>query len=159
MAQTIIPIDLGSNRKGAVKVSDDQVTYFGIVKPTGTAETMVTRNRKEYTRKVYKGLGDAEPDTVAVRASTWQTPVRAASGVTGKKVVVPTTLKTTAGSIRTTTFHFPSNATVGAISNWLFEQLVRNRPTSFLHNGQRYAVLKATGDVNPGNTEPPDEVA
>lgn len=156
MAQTAIPIDLGSNRKGAVKVSADQITYFGIVKPTGTAAEMVTRSKKAHTRKTYKGLTDTEADTVAVRASTWQTPVRASTGVTGKKVIVPTALKTTNGSIRYTTFHFPSNATVGAISNWLYDKLVKNRPTDFVFNGNRYPVLKATGDVNPGNAETPE---
>lgn len=158
MALTVIPIDLGSGRQGGVKVNDDQISYFGIVKPTGTAEEMITRKRKDYSRRVYKGLNDATGDVVAVRASEWKTPVKGSKGVTGKKVTIPTALKTTAGNTRMTTIHFPSNATVGAISNWLFTVMVKNRPTTFLLNGNSYAVLKAVGDVNPGNVEP-DEVA
>jgi len=150
--ETPVPIDLGSGRKGVVRMSAEQMRYFGVLAPTTTGETQVTRRRKAHKRNVYSGLGDKAPVIANVSASTWQTPLRGPRGVTGKAVVIPTELKTPTGHIRVTTIHFPRNATVGAISNWLFQTLVSHKPKSFLHNGNQYAVLRATGDVNPGNT-------
>jgi hypothetical protein len=155
VARSVVPIDLGSGRKGAVAVRADQVKYFGITVPAGAAQEQVTRTRKAHSRAKRAPVGEVSPGVIAVQRSEWKAPPRAARQGTGKKVVVPTEQKTAEGNIRYTTFHFPSNATVGAISNWLFETLVRHKPKSFIFNGNAYAVLKITGDVNPGNTAEP----
>jgi hypothetical protein len=153
LARSVIPIDLGSGRKGGVSVRADQIKYFGITVPAGAAEEQVKRTRDAHSRSKRAPVGEVSPGVIAVQRSEWNTPIRAARQGTGKKVVVPTEQKTTKGSIRKTTFHFPSNATVGAISNWLFEQLKTHKPKSFEYNGGTYAVLRITGDVNPGNTD------
>jgi hypothetical protein len=151
VGSSLIPIDLGSNRKGAVRIPGDVIDYFNIPKPTAAAEEMITRSRAGHRRTIYKGMDDLVGKQITVDASTWQAPVRAAKGgITGKIVKIPTEKKTVKGNIRFVTLHFPSTATVGAISNWIFEKCVVNKPTYFFHNNNRYSVLKATGDVNPG---------
>jgi hypothetical protein len=152
---SLIPIDLGGNRTGAVKVPADVVKYFSIPKPTAAQEEMKTINRAQYKRQVYSGLDDIVGKAVTVRAATWKAPVRAAKGnVQGKTVKIPTELKTVQGSVRFVTLHFPSTATTGAISNWIYEKCVTKKPTYFFHNGNRYSVLKAVGDVNPTPAAP-----
>lgn len=155
---SLITIDLGGNNKGAVRVPADVMAYFGIAKPVAGQEEMVTRRRKAYQRANYKGgLTDTTPTTIGVKASSWKTPVRAAKGATGTNVRIPTELRTTNGNLRFTSLNFPGAASVGAISNWLATVTTVHKPTYFVHNGNKYAVLKAVGDVNPD--ESPDEVA
>jgi hypothetical protein len=147
---TQITIDLGTNKagnpvKGAVKVPGDVMNYFGILAPTTGAEEMITRKRKASTQTRYSGLDDRTGKSVTVSASTWKSPVRAAKGTTGKPVRIPTELKTPEGNIRFVTLRFPAGAEVGQISGWLFEKIVKNKPSYFIHNGNRYSVLRLTG--------------
>ena len=147
---TQITIDLGLNKagnpvKGAVKVPGDIMKYFGILAPTTGAEEMITRKRKAHDRKQFKGTDDKTGTVVTVRATTFKTPVRAPKGTVGKIVKIPTELKTATGNIRFVTLRFPSGAEVGQISGWLFEKLVTRKPSYFIHNGNKYSVLKLTG--------------
>jgi hypothetical protein len=155
VGSTIIPIDLGSSRTGAVKVPEDVRKYFSIAAPTATTAKLVERRRKQYTRSSYDGLSDTTSDPVAVRAARWFEAPRVSSGRGGGIAVkIPTELKLTSGAVRMTTLRFPSGATTGAISKWLFEKCVTHRPGYFiLPSGVKHVVVPDTGvaDINPGN--------
>jgi hypothetical protein len=90
---------------------------------------------------------DTTTKSVTVSASSKQAPIRRRKNVTGKPVLIPTLIKNTKGGIVYTTLRFPNGADVGLISDWLFERLVKNKPASFVHNGQTYAVLRRSGDA------------
>ncbi len=149
---TQIPINLppkkdGTARKGLVKVPADVMTYFGILAPTTGTEDMILQKRIAHTRQNRKNLQDAAPSSVTVSASNKLAPIRKRKGNAGKPVRIPTLLKNSKGGTVYTTLRFPSGADVGLISDWLFEKLVKNKPSFFIHNGQTYSVLRRTGDA------------
>jgi hypothetical protein len=141
-SKSIILIDLRGTATAGVSIPADVMGYFGITPPTTGVEEMKVVNRDAYTRKVYKGLTDTVGTASTVRASTWETPVKAPKGTAGTPVRIPTELKTTKGAIRMVTVRFPGEATVGDISNFIFEKFITRKPTYFIHNNVRYAVLK-----------------
>jgi hypothetical protein len=139
---SVLPIDLRGTTTAGVRVSADIMKYFGIVAPTASTEEMQVRTRGLHSRKIYDGLTDTVKKTATVKASTWETPLQGAKGVSGTAVRIPTELKTAKGAIRFVTLRFPGKATVGDISNFIFEKFVTRKPTYFLHGGVKYAVLK-----------------
>lgn len=151
-----VSIDLGGNRTGTLLLADDVVTYFGITATTAAA-TARTRKRASHTRQIYTGLGDTgTAKTVSVQASTWtDTPSPPRRGA-GQKIIVPTELITVKKNIRKVTMRFPSDAVIGAISNFLFTKCTKNKPTFFwTANGVKHLVVNITGDVNPTPTPAP----
>ncbi len=153
MAQVLksVEIDLGGTRKGTLLLPQDVIDYFGITATTATA-TARTRKRVAHTRQIFAdGLNDtAAAKTVSVQASTWtDTPSPPKRGA-GQKIIVPTELITVKKNIRYVTMRFPSNAVIGAISNFLFTKCTKKKPSYFFtSNGVRHLVVNITGDVNP----------
>ncbi len=161
MAEEIfsIPIDLGSDRTGAVLLPKSVVDYFNIPTVAGTTQTSITRRRKQYSRTIYDGLTATAKKTVGVGAATWEATPTAPERGRGKKILVPTELKTSTGVIRMVTMRFPGLAVTGAISKFLFTKCVAHKPTFFIMpSGKRHLVLNVTGNVNPepvANPTPP----
>ena len=145
-----VTMDLGGSRTGTLLLPEDVADYFGITVST-TAAAPRTRTRKAHTRQVFATLAaTATAKTVAVPAATWTDSPSGGKRGSGKKIIVPTELKTTKGSIRMVTMRFPSQAVIGAISEFLFTRCLKNKPTYFLTaSGVRHAVINITGDVNP----------
>lgn len=149
----VVPIDLGGNRIGGVRISEEQRKYFTIAAPTATTAKLVERNRKQYARSSYSGLGDTTNDPVAVKAARWFEAPRISRGRGGGIAVqIPTELKNAKGNIRMTTIRFPSGATTGAISKFLYEKCTTHKPAYFkMPSGVMHSVVPATGvaDINP----------
>lgn len=165
MAQVLrtVSIELGGNRNGTLLLPDDVVQYFGITVVTTTA-TARQRRRVGHTRQARTplaggtaGTTPTEPRLITVQAATWtDTPSPPERGA-GRKIIVPTELKTRKGIIRKVTMRFPGEAVIGAISNFLFTKCTRNKPTMFwTENGKPHLVVAVTGDVNPTPARAPD---
>lgn len=151
-------IDLGSSRTGFVGMSEATAIYFGIA-VSDADTTLVSKSRSAYTRQKYADIGDTTGESVSVKAAAWQgVPSRSGDRGSGQSIRVPSKLTTQKGSVRFATMNFPSNATQGAISSFLFEECdVAKRPDFFINErGVKNPVLKAlAGDINPGNTPDP----
>ena len=157
MANQYVPVsmNIGSNRKTVIQVRQDVATYFGFSAET-SSDLTVTRRRKAHTRSVYDGLSDTTATSTNVAASTWIAVKSAPKLGSGIPVKIPTKLKNSKGNIRMVTIRFPQNAVVSAISDFLHSASAEKRPDYFIMpSGNRYPVVKITGDVNPGEgTEP-----
>lgn len=158
MANTYVPVDMdiGSSRTILVNIRSDVATYFGMTASTTAGESVITRRRKAHTRSRFEGLTDTTATSTSVSASEWKTVRKVADVGSGKKVRIPT--KLTSGdnnNIRYTSFRVPGNATVGAISKFLYDKCdAAKRPEFFImESGARYPVVNITGDVNPGETD------
>jgi hypothetical protein len=147
-----IPMDLGSGRISSVLIAKDVVDYFNIPAPTEADASLIERNKKAHSRRVYTGMADTVGKAVAVEASKWSSAPRIAKGGTGVPVRIPTELTTTLGNTRFATIRFPSNAVTGAISAFLHSKCVLHKPSFFIMNGNRHLVLPKGSvlDVNPG---------
>lgn len=154
---TIVQVDLRGTATVGVKIPADVMKYFSIPAPTGTAEEQKVITREPYSRRVYKDLNDLTGEVVTVKGSTWETPGKVAKKAIGVAVRIPTELKTVKGHTRYVTVRFPSRATVGDISNFLFEKCVTRKPGHFYHNRTMYPVLKKK-DVGREPTSEPGEV-
>ena len=144
-------MDIGSGREAVITLRSDVATYFGITAaPAG--DTTVTRRRKAHTRAVYDGLSDTAAVNTNVAASTWQAVKRVSKIGSGKRVRIPTKLKTAKDNIRYVDIRVPGNANVASISKFLFTKIeAAKRPDFFImESGARYPVVNVTGDVNPG---------
>lgn len=160
MANTYTPVDMdiGSGRTVLVNIRSDVATYFGITASTSTQDVVVTRRRKQHSRKRFDGLTDTTATPTTVAASEWKTVRKASDFGAGKLIRIPTKLTTGdagAGNVRYTSFRVPGNATIGAISNFIHEKFAAtNRPTFFItQSGSRYPVAAITGDLNPGESD------
>lgn len=158
MANTYVPVDMdiGSSRTVLINIRSDVATYFGITASTTAGDPVVTRRRKAHTRSRFEGLTDTTATSTNVEASEWKT-VRKISNVgSGKLVRIPTKLTSgDANNIRYTSFRVPGNATIGAISKFLYDKCeATKRPDFFImESGARYPIANITGDVNPGEAD------
>lgn len=156
MARKVAEIDLGSDRKGFVGMEEATATHFGI-DAIDAASTLVTRTRKSYTKTRYADLSDTTGKPVSVPASEWQdTPREGSKRGSGKSIIVFTKV---GEKTRRATMNFPSIATNGVISNFLFTATdASKRPSEFINErGVRHPVLKAAaGDINPGHKKTDD---
>jgi hypothetical protein len=151
----VLVMELRGTATAGVRLPADVIAYFGITRPVGTAEAMQLRERDPYSRRVYNGAGDTTGKVSTVRGSSWEVPVKAPKGVSGVAVRIPTELKTAKGKIRYVTVRFPQKATVGDISNFIFEKFLTHKPKHFIHNTVQYSVLKGTGrGVLPAGEQP-----
>lgn len=142
VGSVVIPMDLRGDDKTPVKIPADVANYFGVVPPTSTGAEMRVRKRTAHTRMVYNGIDDATGTASTVKASTWEAPDRLSEGVSGTPVRIPSERKNANGTLRYVTVRFPAKATVGDISHFIFTKFVTHKPTSFIHNGNTYAVLR-----------------
>lgn len=150
-----IPIDLGSGRTGTVTIRGDVAEYFNIAAPAadagGTGYKVITR--KSTGRELYVDLADTTPTASATDANNkYALPKQLSSRGGGKTITIPTELKTAKGNTRTVRISFPSNAGLGAISNFLFNKIVAHKPSYFIsQNGVRRAIVNIpTADINAG---------
>lgn len=155
----VAEIDIGSNRKGLVSLREDVAEYFGIT-VTASSDVVVNRRRKAHSRQRFDGLSDTTATATNVSASEWKSIKRASAKGVGRAVKIPTKLKsgTNNQNIRYVTIRFPSNAVIGAISEFLFSKCtdVAKRPEFFImESGAKYPVANVAGDVNPGEAPAP----
>ena len=155
-----VSIDIGSSREEVFTIRSDVAAYFGIA-TEAAKESVVTRRRKAHTRAIYGGLDDTTAQTTNVGASTWQAVKSASSIGAGKKIRVPTKLKTEKGNVRLVDIRFPHKANIASISKFLFDKCdTTKRPNFFItESGRRYPVVNVTGDVNPGEAPAPEAPA
>lgn len=151
-AAAVVIIDGRGTTKMGVRIPPDVMTYFGVSVVTAATPEKKTIVRPAHTRKVFKGLDDRVGENSTVRATSWETPIKAPKGRAGVAVTIPTELKTPRGNLRMVTLRFPAKATVGEISNFIATKFLTNKPKYFLHNGVQYA---ATAGTNGGTALPP----
>ncbi len=155
-----VAIDLGSTRTGVVVVRGDIAEYFKIAidQAAGTGG-MVRRTRKAHTRSKYNaGLGDTTVEQIQVSASEWFEPPDGGAKIAGgRRIQVPTELKSPKGIIRVVTMHFPYAATNAVISAWLHEKCTAHKPKEFKTESGKTLLVVSKGaipDLNPGNKTP-----
>ena len=153
-------MDLGSGDKAYIPLKDKFVDRFGVVPATVDSE-LVERTRKAHTRTIYDGLTNNVDRTTNVPLARW---LAASGGVmkegSGVAVQVPIDLKYANGTDRYTVIRVPQGATQAAVGNFLHDICVNHKPDHFINErGVRHPVIKATGDVNPGNNSSDDPPA
>ena len=117
-------MDIGSDRIVIINIRSDVVDYFGIETSTTVENIEFTKKRKSHTRRG-----------------------------SGKLIRIPTKLVTEKNNIRYTSFRVPSNAVIGAISNFIAEKFTKNKPDFFItQTGTKYPVVRIFEYVNPGKT-------
>lgn len=156
-----VPIDLGSGRTGVVSIRGDVAEYFGITAPTdaaaGSGYKVITR--KSTGRELFVDLQDTTGTGSNTDASNkFALPQQLSSrGAGGKLVTLPTELKTAKGNTRTVRMGFPSGASLGAISNFLFAKITLKKPSYFItERGVRRAIVNIpSADINAGEDATP----
>ena len=143
---------LGSGRKDVCAVRGDVAEYFDMgagVENTGKNYKVVDRSTTG--RELFVDLQDISGKASATGTTNkFALPKQLTVGRGGKFVTVPTELKTAKGNIRTARMHFPSKATLGAISNFLATKTKSKKPTFFITpRGTKRAVCEiAETDIN-----------
>ena len=162
MANTYKPVDMdiGSNRTVLIPVRENVIMNFGMTPSTSPSDVVVTRRKKAHTRNRFEGLTDTTAASTSVSASEYKAVRKTADVGSGKLIKIPTKLTSGTGTkqnIRFTSIRVPGNATVAAVSNFLFEKCsAAKRPDYFMtQSGARYPVVAVAGDVNPGEGDTP----
>jgi hypothetical protein len=155
-------IKLGSGRTGTVAIRGDVADYFNIAADAGAGATAAAGykiiTRKSTGRDLYVDLADNTPVASATDANNkFALPNQLNTRGGGKKITIPTELKTAKGNTRTVRITFPSDATLGAISNFLATKLQAKKPSYFISPGgvRRAIVVIPEADVNPGEDATP----